>query len=325
MSRFGFGLGFNSNASTFASIFGSLTRNFTTSNLAGSESWPLDSNVPLTANFSITDKISTTSTAAGVLFSGGTAAGKLEVSLTAAGLVKVDVAGVNIFTGVIAVNDGKFNEIVLSRTGTTASLTVNGVSDGSGTMSGTVNFDTLNARTGGTIFFIGVQADIVVVDAGTTVHTWLIDETNPATISDITGSNNSTAVNFTSADSETFTKSGADFLGFDFWTNPPDVLQTGWVDDGGGQYTLTGDGSFQQLGMTSNIVSGLTYRASFNMVSLSANMKLQSTSGSVAITTTGGQIVMITADGAQLRYARISGITNCVIKDNIFQRILEAA
>ncbi len=219
---------------------GSESRNFTTSNLGGSEYWPLDNNVPLTANFSVTRKISTTSTAAGTLFSGGTAAGKLEVSLTAAGLVQVDVAGSTIFTGIIAVNDGKLNEIILSRTGTTASLTVNGVSDGSGTMSGTVNFDTFNARTGGTIFFVGVQADILVNDAGTDVHSWPIDEEDPSTITDRIGSNDSTAVNFTSSDSETFTKAGDDWLGdANLWTVPLSAI-VDFVDDGGGFYTADG-------------------------------------------------------------------------------------
>ena len=253
---------------------GSESRNFTTSNLGGSEYWPLDSSVSHTGDFIESRKISTTSTAAGTLFSGGTAAGKLEVSLTAAGLVKVDVAGSNIFTGIIAVNDGKLNEIVLSRTGSTASLTVNGVSDGSGTMSGTVAYDTFNARTGGTIFFIGVQADIISNDAGTDVHSWPIDEEDPSTITDRIGSNDSTAINFTSNDSETFTKAGDDWLGINGgfvtdsgWTNNPTFPYDTFDATGGNAQAIATTGGTQVFtgGGEFNIVSGFIYRFQANI------------------------------------------------------------
>jgi len=132
-----------------------------------------------------------------------------------------------------------------------------------------------------------------------------------------------TAIN--SPVSEKFTPVSGGWEGVEDWANPPDVVDTGWVYDGGGQYTLTGDGSFQALGMNTPIDAGVTYKVSFNMVSLSANMKLQSTSTFMTITSTGQQELLITTDGAQLRFARVTGITNCVIKNISIKRILENA
>jgi hypothetical protein len=252
-NRLSFSLG---GANAGAAIL-SETRNFTTSNLAGSEYWPLDSSVSLTGNFSITTKVSTTSTAAGVLYSGGTASGKLEVSLTAAGLVQVDVAGITIFTGVIAVNDGKFNTLVLSRTNTTASLTVNDTADGSGTMSGTVAFDTLQARTSGSVFFIGFQSDIIVNDAGTNVHSWPIDEEDPSTITDRIGSNDSTAVNFTSADSEKFTLDGINWIGsVDHVVNGSFDTDSNWTKGTG--WTISGGQAHHAAGTRSTLYQNVT-------------------------------------------------------------------
>lgn len=159
----------------FAIYEGFLQRFFTTTAASLSQSWTVKS-VPLAGNFDIFDFVNTGATVAQTLYSGGIAAGNLEVSLTAAGLVKVDVAGVNIFTGVIAVNDNKSHELHLSRTGTTASLFVDGVADGTGTMSGTVDFDTISGRTGGSIFFSGVHYDFRVLSAGVPIHFWKIDE-----------------------------------------------------------------------------------------------------------------------------------------------------
>ena len=259
MPRLGLGRGLDVKSGDFVPLFGTVTRNFTTSTSGGSEYWPLDSSVSLTGAFSITDDVATTSTAAGVLYSGGTAAGKLEVSLTAAGLVQVDVTGVTIFTGVIAVNDGKLNTLVLSRTGTTASLTVNGVADGSGTMSGTVAFDTLDARTAGSVFFIGTHANIVVIDAGTEIHSWPIDET----LED----------NLVLHDTKTV-------LGAEEVTNGTNITTTtGWVETrgastlsaAGGNIVATSDStaSFGAVTELTGLTIGETYLLTYSLVAAS--------------------------------------------------------
>lgn len=257
---------------------GAVTRNFTTSALGGSQSWPLDSSVELTGDFVIQDTIWTGSTAAGTLISGGVSAGNLEISLTSAGLVKVALAGSTVLTGIIAVNDNKKTDIILSRSGTTASLFINGVADGTGTMAGTVNFDTFNARTGGTIFFIGTQSDIIVLDEDVITGLWLIDEADPSTIVDRANGNNSTAVNFTSAQSETFTNESVRWTSnTQLAVNPDFDTDTIWSKGVG--WSISGGNAIHTAPTTSNIgqpqganlIEGDTVKCIYDLVSLSGN------------------------------------------------------
>lgn len=136
-----------------------------------------------------------------------------------------------------------------------------------------------------------------------------------------------TAVNITSSDSETFTKAGNDWDGVQSWTNPPDIVGSDWVDDGGGQYTLTGTGGFNPIEMNTTIKINATYKVIFNKVSSNGATKLVSTSATVNISdgSLGVQTVTIFTDGALLRFSRTSGNVNAVFKDISMKRFLEGA
>lgn len=225
--------------------------------------------------------------------------------------------------------DGKLVSYSLQKVGTTITFTVGDQTD-SETRGDWEPIMVSNVGRWISIFMTSysdsIHGGFSLTDGSTLTHDLRFDEdrTSTTVVNYGTGAD-ATAVNLTSDSAELFTDADGDWIGEELWVNPPDVIDTEWTDDGGGQYTLTGTGAFEQLRMNTGISEGAKYEVTLNIISLSANIKLQGVVNAVSFSTTGMQTTQIIADGTFLRFARVSGATNCVIKDISVKRLIEVA
>lgn len=193
------------------------TRNFTTFVSAGSKQVTFATK-SFSGDFNVNIDIScATSTAFQALVSGGASAGQMEVFLNNTGVVFFFIAGTTLITGTISVDDSKLNNIRVARVGTTITLFINGVADGTTSNSDTLSLDTIGARSGGSFFSDCIIANVDLNGE----RIYKLDETwaGPSTVAVDTGSDgsNGTAVNITTADSENFTFDGS--VSPNTWTN----------------------------------------------------------------------------------------------------------
>lgn len=159
-------------------------------------------------------------------------------------------------------------------------------------------------------------------NTGTLAHSWSFNTNlSTPTVVDTVGGNNATAINMTSADAELFTKVGADWLGQEMWVNPS---LNGWLDNGGGEFELNGDGSFQNL-QIATVTPNTAYRVTFNVAELSAPLKIQSTSVASSFSELGYHSIDFIPDGATLKFARVSGVVNATLRDISVKRLIEVA
>lgn len=105
--------------------------------------------------------------------------------------------------------------------------------------------------------------------------------------------------------------SDENMFGPELWSNPPSSVGSDWVDNGGGSYSYFGDGSFNSLQEVSILEIGKSYKLTFNVMSISGEMRVLSGSNHLVWTTTGFKDVLFTADGVSLIFARSFGIVNC--------------
>jgi len=341
MPRLGLGRGLDTIEKQFAPIFGSESRNFTTLDASGSKHYTIPS-ISLGSNdFSIEFDFSSSDTSQNQTFMSGTlqADDTIGISVNNSGAVQAFAYVGTTLQPIVSfavgdLIDSKLNTFKLTYVSSSGvvSIFVNNILKDSDTWALDGNQDIANIGRRVTLgnFLSGIIANVKITDAGTLKRFYKIDETwdGPSTVLVDSGSDgsNGTAVNITSSDSETFTKSAKDWLGVELWTNPPDDVGTEWVDDGGDQYTLTGLGGFNVLGMNTGIVNGFSYSTNYNIISLSADMKLLGAATTyTTITGTGVQGAIILTDSTDMRFSRVSGATNCVLKDVSFKRILEGA
>lgn len=243
-------------------------RFFTILKSASSEHYTIPT-VTLTGDFEVELSASTTSTSLQSAISGGVAAGDLEIHISAAGVVLVVIAGVTVITGTVVVNDDKINVLKVTRVGSTITLLVNGVTDGTASDSATLTMDSIGQRTGGTLFFDGIIFDVKVTDAGALVRDYAIDEdwAGPSTVlvDSSTSGQDGTAVNITTVDAEFFIKEGSiTWVGEDIVTNGDFDTDTGWTKGtgttiSGGVANFAGS-TVNALFQNAGLVGSRTYR-----------------------------------------------------------------
>jgi len=100
-------------------------------------------------------------------------------------------------------------------------------------------------------------------------------------------------------------------LGSDVWTDPPTTIGTHWVDNGGGSYTYTGDGSYNILEM-----SGLTNEqvfVSFTVAGISGAGSADAGAPTYSFTTNGAHSSIQTLDATSITFKRSSGVVSYTI------------
>lgn len=243
--------------------------------------------------------------------------------------VQFKLAGV-FQTFTITTPASKLITAVITRTGTTVTLDY---SDGA---SASVNYPTADNLTldrigvrGTTNYFNDIIANVKITDAGVLKRHYPIDESwsLSTVLNDISGNaQHGTAVNITSADAELFTQTvDLDWLGQELWSDPPSFIGTQWTDNGGGEYTYTGDGTFNQLAESMALISGNSYRVTLEVTSVSGTMKVFTSSTLGTFNSTGKVIIQGVADSVLLGFARNSGTVSCTIRDISARRLLEVA
>lgn len=326
MARFGFGFGINSIQGQFAPIVGT-KQNFTTLVAADSKHFTMSA-ITLTGAFVIEyDAVFTGSATAVVL--GNSASSTDYTSCTNVGKIRLRVNSLDLTT-VTAALDSKLRHVKIERDGSNnITVTVEGFTpENLGTSAGDFTVD-LVGKAGFGNPWAGILANVSITDVADRRRFFKINETwvGPSTVLVDYGSDgsNGTAVNITSADSDPFTKSGNDWFGLDKWINPPPIFDSAWNDDGGGQYTLTGTGGSEPLGINVGVGIGQSFRIGYNLVSASANMKVQSPSEEETMFAAqlGARTLTLATGSTFIQFARVSGVTNCVLKDISFKRILE--
>ncbi len=101
-------------------------------------------------------------------------------------------------------------------------------------------------------------------------------------------------------------------LGTELWIDP---TLNGWIDNGDDSYSLSGDGTFQNLVVPSGITAGVYYLVTFNVLAINGSMKIQSSSSVYGFSTTGVHTVLVEATAGLIGFARNSGAVNCTISN----------
>ena len=123
---------------------------------------------------------------------------------------------------------------------------------------------------------------------------------------------------------DTYTLTDGDWVGSaEFWTSPN--IGTQWVDNGGGSYTYTGDGSFNQMTSSSTYAIGDTYKTNLQVDSISGVMKFFIGAPSETFDAVGAKSLSIVADGGTGGFSRSSGVVSCTIRDITSKRLIEVA
>lgn len=99
------------------------------------------------------------------------------------------------------------------------------------------------------------------------------------------------------------------------WNDPPSVVGSDWIDNGGGNYTYTGDGSFNQLQDDGITEVGEDFLVTFDVISISGEMRLATGSTHGTFNSIGSKSVPITADGVNLFFARSFGVVSCTMEN----------
>ena len=210
MARFGFGLGFRSQSSQFAPIFGSESRNFTTLDASGSKHYTMPVYTMAVGDIvSFTFLAPTSTTSVEYLFDSDTASLRANCLLNIGGSFAVNgfestmlLDGNSVSTGSTYPIDGKLHTLELT------SNTVNEIGR-------------VGSRYSGANTYNGVIFDFKIKRGSDLKRFYKLDETwiGPSTVAVDSGSDgsNGTAVNITPPDSENFNFDGS--VSPNTWTN----------------------------------------------------------------------------------------------------------
>jgi hypothetical protein len=196
-----------------------IQRNFTTLDPALSQYYTLGSTVTLTGDYKISGKVVPDGSDILYLFGNNTSFTS-RLRITSAGQIEwresSDSSGNR--TSNTNAPIGKESIIEVERIGANGTIKLNGVETFNGaTAVGDCVINTLQATQSST--GSGIISDVKITDAGTLIHQWNLDEDfgSTSTAIDSVGSNNATAQNIVSSDSENFTFNGA--VSPNTWTN----------------------------------------------------------------------------------------------------------
>ena len=106
-------------------------------------------------------------------------------------------------------------------------------------------------------------------------------------------------------------------FGSELWNTP---TLNGWIDSGNDVYTLTGNGAFQYLNVTSGALD--LVQITFTVVSIDGAMKIQN-GGSVAFnfSDVGNYTVFVSGITSDIGFARAAGSVNCVLSNISIKQI----
>jgi len=272
MGRHGFGFGSGLQNSWTLGQARTVSRNFTTFKEGDSQSGVLDSTVTLSEDFEIPVDFLTTSTGFRYLtFSDdGGPFNYIRLDLTN-GNIDISIDGsFHSGTNVVTLNDGRFHTVKLVRTGTTATTFFDDVLVDTflGVSTNDFKVSAFGARLVAlTAFFDGVIANPKIYDAGVLIHSWLMDEEDPSSMTDRVGSNDMTGTNLSTADSEPFTFSRLfnAWLAVELMTNGNFAIDSDWTKGtgwtiSGGQALYDGTGGSSQFFQDSiSLIDGFIY------------------------------------------------------------------
>jgi len=197
------------------------------------------------------------------------------------------------------------------RVGTTQGLSESDILQSEG--DGLVSLDGLFTATATTMYLGTINTghdagDYVEIDAGITARS-------------IT--NAITYVNIPDAQREQYTLIDGSWIGQELWDNTP-ILQSNWVDDGGGSYTYNGDGSFNTM-RDGVLTVGSIYLTVFSVDAITGNMKVFADIDQDVFTTTGITSATLVAGSANIQWTRGSGLSTCTLSDISVKRKIEIA
>ena len=179
-------------------------RYFTDLTATSSQSWTLDSTVDLTGDFELhwesVDTLDPVSDGARIF--GSSASSEDLVKLFDTGHIAVKINNFNRTIGTTGLDRTIFNKWSVTRTISPNVLEVflNSVSQGTITTStSSFTLDQLGSGAG-LGFKEGILGNVKIYDAGTLIHSWSIDEANPAAIVDSVAGNNGTGANLSGTD-----------------------------------------------------------------------------------------------------------------------------
>lgn len=240
-------------------------------------------------------------------------------------------------------NLNKLNIARVVRDGSTITFSVNGAPAGSGVNTDDFTFD-LIGKYGGGLFFDGILANGSIIDAGTLIRFYKINENlaNGSAIIDSSGNGqNGVAINITSPDLFTLQSNG-NYLGVDIITNGNFTTDTDWTKSsqvsisGGQAHLISTDGSFQDFSqIITDAAQGDVYQATINQAAVTSGLAKVAWAGDASPTanqifpgTAGEHSVIWMHNGSaanDLSLGRAGGVTDIDINSLRLERILERA
>jgi len=236
--------------------------------------------ITLSGDFSGSVDFSTTTTGSATILD-GSALDNANILIDILGTGSVRIQSRNssgIQQGVISVagsfNDGAIHTADFSLVGTTASLSIDGgtpVTTNWGSYD-TANIANLYRRPNGSNIFPGIIANLRIIDAGTLVRSYPINEPSGTAIFDEVSGQDGTIVNGSDDDRGLFQEvsRGGDWLGQELWDINSITVGPDWIDNGNNNYSL--NGSTGGLLAPSPVLSlVLTLRTSFALSGVTGN------------------------------------------------------
>lgn len=312
-----------------------LKRHFTELAAAGSQHYTIPE-VTLSGDFEIEFEFSTTDTGV-VMITGRDAASSPSIWVNNGVVNSRDADATTTITVASSYNDGKLHAVKVSRSGTTHTLTVDGVAVSSTVSVNSYEINTIGVRQTTAFYFNGIISNVKITDAGTLVRHYKINETwaNDLVLKDVSGNaQHGAAVNVTAADSEryTFNKQDNAWLGGELVTNGGFDADTDWNKDAGwtisgGLANLAGNGTPDGLRQNDVMTVGLKYSYGFNPVADSSAIGFQDSLGVLVDSGSDGARVSgsFTTDTTYLLFKRASGTVNGSIDNVSFKRLIEVA
>jgi hypothetical protein len=246
---------------SFAAIFGSESRNFTTFDATGTKNITM-SDIGATTTCIMEAKFATTFSGSIQYICGRHSNDRFYLGLNGTGN-PIFGNGSTFFTGLTAMNDGKIHTMRIEVVGSNMLSYLDGSLLDTSPLSWTEVLDDFAIGKQGSAasnYFTGVIYDVKVTSGGVLKRFYKLDETwiGPSTVAVDSGSDgsNGTAVNITSSDSETFTKAGDDWLGVELVTNGGFDTDTNWSKGAG--WTISSGSASHAAGTRSTITQNLS-------------------------------------------------------------------
>ena len=240
----------NSTITTLINPFdGLLSRYFVTLDPVLNSKYEITNPLTFTGDFEIESDIATSSLTGHMIVSTSNVTQDYIFVRSSTGEVGLSIFGVGI-TGTIVVTDGKLHTIKITKVGTTLSLFVDGVADGTTTTTGaSAQIGLIGGWSANSLFYKGIIANVKLTDksgASDVVTTFKLDQATANTESSVEGDNSLTYNNIPQSGRELYTLEDA------AWVNNNELIVNGdfsssggWTEGsswniGGGNATCTG-------------------------------------------------------------------------------------